>query len=183
MNKLEWKLLDTRLVIDDGWFALRKDSCQLPGGQVIEDFYVVEARPWVCVVALTVDGQFVLERQFRQGLGRVMLEVPGGVVDREDASAEVAARRELLEETGYGGGTWVETGRASPDPAHMSNVMTCFLATGVELQAPQALESTESLEVLLMPFEEAIRRAKLGEFEHATHISAIFYALAALGKI
>ncbi len=183
MKKLEWQLLDTRRVIDDGWFTLRKDSCLLPGGQVIEDFYGVEARPWVCVVAQTVDGQLVLERQYRQGLGRVMLEVPGGVMDREDGAAEVAARRELLEETGYGGGTWMETGQACPDPGLMSNTMFCFLATGVELQAPQALDSTETLEVLLMPFEEAIRRAKLGEFEHATHLSAIFYALAALGKI
>ena len=91
-----WKILSSKHVYPN----VRIDHCELPDGQVIEGF-VLEYHDWATVVALTPDNQVVMERQYRHGIQKILLELPGGVIDDSDASPLEAARRELLEETGY----------------------------------------------------------------------------------
>ena len=100
-SPLDWTRLDSRYVVKDRWLALRADTYRTPADQIVEPCYVLEYRAWVNVVALTQAGEVVLVRQFRPGIGRTILELPGGTTDPEDASPEAAIRRELLEETGY----------------------------------------------------------------------------------
>ena len=73
----------------------------------------------------------VLIRQYRHGIGAVHFEIPAGTTDPEDTSLEAAARRELLEETGYGGGTWSPLMTLSANPALQNNLTYTFLAEGV----------------------------------------------------
>ncbi len=176
----KWTVLKSRYAIDDPpWLRLRIDTCRLPNGSLIENFYVYEHATWATIVALTSDRQVVLVRQYRHGIGRVILEFPGGAVDQDEPAPE-AARRELLEETGFGGGEWIETGQIVADPATFNNQMHCFLATGVErLRAPR-LDATEELEVLLLPLDEVIRLARTSQMPQAMHVSALFFALAHL---
>jgi 8-oxo-dGTP pyrophosphatase MutT (NUDIX family) len=179
----KWTVLKSRYAIDDPpWLRLRIDTCRLPNGSQIENFYVYEHSTWACIVALTPDQQVVLVRQYRHGIGRVILELPGGVVDGDEPVLE-AARRELLEETGYGGGRWVETGQIMADPATYNNQMHCFLATGVERLRAQRLDETEELEVALMPLAEVIQLARASQMPQAMHVSALFYALSYLGHL
>ena len=65
-----------------------------------------------------------------------------------------AAKRELLEETGYSGGEWVEYNCAYPNPSSMNNMNFTFLAKGVRKAKEQNLEVTENIEVLLLSIEE-----------------------------
>lgn len=179
----KWTVLKSRYAIDDPpWLRLRIDTCRLPNGKQIENFYVYEHSTWACIVAITFDQQVVLVRQYRHGIGRVIHEFPGGAVDRDEPVLE-AARRELLEETGYGGGEWVETGQTMADPATYSNQMHCFLATGVDRLRDQRLDETEELEVVLAPLAEVIRMAKSSRMPQAMHVAALFYALSYLGYL
>jgi ADP-ribose pyrophosphatase len=183
MPTLEWTQLDSQHVIRDPWFTLRADSYRLPDARVIGPVYILEYGPWVNIIAVTPSQEAVLVRQYRPGLGRVILEPPGGAADPHDASMLEAARRELLEETGYTSDDIIETGVIAPNPASHNNLMHCFLARNVVRVREPHLDETEHLDVVLLPFDELIALAKRGELLQALHVSSLFFALAHLGRI
>ena len=151
MNNTEtkWKVLDREYIIKHPWLTARRDKVELPDGRVIEEYYVLEYPDWVNVIAITKEGQFVMERQYRHGLGVHSTELPCGVMEKGEEPLE-AARRELLEETGYAGGEWTKLMAIGPNPGSQNNLTHCFLAVGVEKIAEQSLDDTEELTVLLM---------------------------------
>ena len=151
MNNTETKLkvLDREYIIKRPWLTARRDKVELPDGRVIEEYYVLEYPDWVNVIAITKEGQFVMERQYRHGLGVHSTELPCGVMEKGEEPLE-AARRELLEETGYAGGEWTKLMAIGPNPGSQNNLTHCFLAVGVEKIAEQSLDDTEELTVHLM---------------------------------
>jgi ADP-ribose pyrophosphatase len=160
---------------------IRVDTCELPNGQVIEPI-ILEFNEWVCVFALTKEQEVLLIRLYRHGIGKIIWEIPGGVVDPGETPLE-AARRELLEETGYGSGTWLEMPAISPNPDNHTNQMHICLAFEVEPLGPQHPDDVERIEVHPTPLDEVIRMAQNGEFLQAMHLSALFFALAHLKRI
>ena len=65
---MEWKIISSELLFNDRWFRVRKDRCERPDGKIVDPYYVYEFPEWVTAVALTEDGRFVFERQYRHGL-------------------------------------------------------------------------------------------------------------------
>ena len=102
-NDKRWRVLSSEYLIDRPWLRARKDEVQLPSGFVMYEYYVLEYPDWVNVVAITEEGDFVMERQYRHGLGKVCMEICAGVVEKGEEPLQ-AAKRELEEETGFGGG-------------------------------------------------------------------------------
>ena len=183
MHPFDWKLLKSAYVLQDHWLSLRADTCQLPNGHTIAPYYVLEYPAWVNVVALTEDYHVILVRQYRHGVQQTVLELPAGTVEATDASPRAAVQRELLEETGYASPHVVETGRLSPNSATHTNLTYCFLATGVERVAEPMTEDTEQVETVLMSLADVIRLASTGGLLQAMHVSALFLALHALGRL
>jgi ADP-ribose pyrophosphatase len=183
MSSLDWKRLDSRYVVRDEWFTLRADSYLLPDERVIEPVYVIEYQDWVNVLALTSTQEVVLVRQFRPGLGRTVLELPGGTTDPGETCMLEAARRELLEETGYAGDDFSALGAIAPNPASHTNMMHCFLARNVERVREPDPDDTEYIEVVLLPLDELIQMAQRGEILQAMHLSTLFFALGKLGRV
>jgi len=161
---------------------VRVDQCEFPNGKVFEAV-VLEYGTWVTILALTKDQQVVLIRQYRHGVRDVIVELPGGVMDKEDANPLAAARRELLEETGYSSDKIVEIGRVSPNPANQTNLIYSFLALDAEKVGQQALDDTEEIEVFLRPLEEVIAMGRNGELLQSMQVATLFFALAHLGRI
>ena len=149
----KWKIINRKYIIQKPWLTARCDSVELPDGRLIPEYYVLEYPDWVNVIAITKDGQFVMERQYRHGMGVESIEIPCGVMEPGEEPL-VAARRELLEETGYGNGEWCLLMTVSPNPGAMNNITYCFLALGVEKLAEQSFDDTEDLTVILMSEEE-----------------------------
>jgi ADP-ribose pyrophosphatase len=183
MPSFNWTVLASNYIVDDPWVKIRADTCQLPNGRVISPYYVYEYKPWVTIVALTPQEEVVMINQYRHGLGRTILELPGGTLDGRDPDPQHAARRELLEETGYSGKLFVPTGQISADPASHTNLTHCFLVTGAVPTATPHLDDTEQIDVVLVPLKEAVRKAADGKMMQALHVSALFFALNAMGKI
>ena len=98
---MNWKLLKSEYLFKDLWFTVRKDTCERSGGQIVDPYYVYEFPEWVTAVAITKEGKFIFERQYRHAAGLTMLEIPGGCVDPGDQNLQAAISRELKEETGY----------------------------------------------------------------------------------
>ena len=137
------RLLNTRVFAVD---AHRRAS-EVTGRE--GEFYVLEAPDWINVVALTEDGEIVLVEQYRHGTRHNTLEIPGGMVDPEDESPLAAARRELLEETGYASEMWEEIGVVEPNPAILSNRCFTYLATGARRIADPTPDGHEEIRVVL----------------------------------
>jgi 8-oxo-dGDP phosphatase len=167
-----WEVLSSTYLHRKPWLTLRQDRVRLPGGGTIEEYFVNEYSPWTNVVAVTADRKVVLVRQYRYGLRAVNFELPGGVVDRGEEPA-AAARRELLEETGFGGGRWEPFSILSANPALQTNLTHTFLATDVEpLRLPEA-QPTEELTVHVVPIAEVRRIVLEGEVVQASHAAPL----------
>lgn len=173
-----WKVLKTRYLLDH----TRIDTCKINNGLIVKPL-VREFTPWVNVVALTPEHDIVLIRQYRHGIGKVIWEIPAGMAHEVNETYLDAARRELLEETGYASEKFIEIGNVSADPASYTNLTVSFLALNVEKISGQNLDATEEIEVSLLPLEEAIQMATRGELPQALHVSALFFALSYLGRI
>ena len=173
-----WKILESHHLHK----YVRIDKCELPNGMVIDGF-VLEYGDWATILALTKQQEVVLIRQYRHGAQKVILELPGGALDSKEEAPIQAARRELMEETGYTSDTFIQIGCVSPNPANQTNLIYSFLALDAEKVGDQELDDTEDIEVILKPLEEVIRMAKTGELFQSMQVSAVFFALAYWNRI
>lgn len=121
-----WEIISSEYLHKAPWLTVRKDHVVLPNGNHIPSYYILEYPDWVNTIAVTRDGQFVFIRQYRHGLQETSYELCAGVCEEEDASPLISAQRELLEETGYGNGTWQEYMQISPNPSTHTNITYCF---------------------------------------------------------
>lgn len=169
-----WKVLTSEYIAREPWFTVRKEKVQLPNGSVIPTYYVMEYPAWINVIAVTKDGRMIMERQYRHGLGRVNYELCAGVVDATDATPMDAAKRELLEETGYGRGEWQQLMVVSANPGTHTNLTYCFLATDVEPVMERHLEPTEDIAVELLTCEEVKGMLMRDEILQATHVAPLW---------
>lgn len=149
----KWKTLESKYIIKRPWLTARVDKVELPNGTVHPEYYVLEYPEWVNVIAITAEGKFVMVEQYRHGLADVFTELVAGVVENGEDPLQ-AARRELLEETGYGNGEWQLFTVLSANPSSMTNLTYTFLATGVEPVTEQHLDATEDIAVKLLTQNE-----------------------------
>ncbi len=170
----DWTELGRTQVYERFGRGLAEVTYRLPSGQ--ESVFVVRTeRPTVTVLALTTDEQVVLTRQFRPGPGKVILEMPGGYLDPGEPG-EVAAGRELLEETGYAG-RLVHAGSSFQD-SYSEVVKHSFLATGCSFISAGRLDPEEFIEIELVDldrFRELLLQGEVADVDMA------FMALAAAG--
>lgn len=170
-----WKRLSSKYLIERWWMNLRQDHVRLPHGAEMEEYHVLEYPDWTCIVPVTGSGELVMVEQYRYGIDVVTLELPGGAIVDDEPPLE-AARRELQEETGFGGGEWSFLGKAAPDPSRHTNWAWFYVARGVEDLGLQSLDEGEHIQVRTVPVDEAVRMATAGELEHAVHVAALLWA-------
>ncbi len=173
MKDMDWKLLKSEYLFKRPWLTARRDTCQLPDGRIMDEYYVLEYPTFINVIAITKDGQMVLVRQYRHGLGRTCFELVAGCVETGEEPM-AAAKRELQEETGYTGGKWSETMIYSCNASAMNNLSHSFLAIGVERTDAQHLDATEDIEVYTFTQDEVREMLLRGDFMQASMIAPLY---------
>lgn len=175
-NMSFWKVQSSRYLLKRPWLRLREDHVVLPSGVEIEEFHVAEYPDWACVLCITTGHQVVLAEQYRHGVSQLSMELPAGAVDPLEEPLE-AARRELLEETGYEAKDWTLLGRCAQDPGRQTNFAHLFLARDAEQVAAPKLDGGEQIRVRLFNLDEAMRLAESGAIIHGIHLAAFFWAM------
>lgn len=182
MSNLNWEKLSSRYLVKEQWATLRVDTCRMPDGKIVDDYYVLEYPDWVNAVAFTEDGKVLLIRQYRHGAEKVFIEIPGGCIDPGETPEE-AVVRELLEETGYAFDTLEPICEVYANPSTSSNRTHSFILTGGKKVQEQDLDGKEEIEVFTVSVPELKELLLQNKIEQALHISSIFFALAKLGKL
>jgi 8-oxo-dGTP pyrophosphatase MutT (NUDIX family) len=149
-----WKTISSKYLYKTPFGNLRKDTCQLPNGNVIDDYYVHEYGGWVNAVVITKDKKIVLVEQYRHAGNDYFLEVPAGKVE-EDENHEEGIIREIKEETGYISMTKpILLGEFWVNPATQTNKVATYLVIEAYEAHNQQLDSNEDLKVRLVDLNE-----------------------------
>lgn len=162
-----WKRVLSEEIADCRIFQLRRDiSVCSDGTEEQHTFYCLECPDWVNIIPITSDNKVLLIEQYRHGIEEVTLEIPGGMVD-EDEAAEAAAVRELLEETGYAPSEVVALGRSRPNPAIQDNWVYHFLARNIEFKQEPKFDTTEHAVIRFVSLDEISALIENGEITHS----------------
>ena len=76
----KWETVSSEYLFRRPWLTVRKDAVRLPDGRINPEFYVLEYPDWVNIIAIDENGRYVMERQFRYGLGKTCYEIAAGVI-------------------------------------------------------------------------------------------------------
>lgn len=174
---LEWKEVSRKSVYNAGIFDLERAVHKGPHGEKFE-VSLIQSPDWVNIIPVFIDEKgeryIVLVRQFRHGSMRLSIEIPGGLVDSGE-TYEVAARRELLEETGWQTDKLIQIGSINPNPAFMTNKVVTFVAEGLIKQVEQNLDEHEFVEVEMIHESKLDELTFSDEFDNGVILSALYW--------
>jgi len=169
-----WKRTKSEKIADCRVFTVRHDVSKRKSDGAEASFFVVENPDWVNVIALTEKSEVVLIEQFRHGAEEIVLEIPGGMVDTVELP-EAAARRELLEETGFSSDEFVFLGKSRPNPALQNNWIHHFLALDCRKTEDTNFDEHESIFTKIVALSEIENLIRDEKFTHSLAVAAFYY--------
>ncbi|WP_439881798.1 NUDIX hydrolase [Pontibacter sp. MBLB2868] len=175
-----WRVLKSEMVFDEKWYKLRRDEVELPNGIVLDDYYVSVRPDVVLTFPLTEDNEVIFVRQYKHAARGIFTELPGGVIDDHENDPKEAARREMLEETGYASDDMELVLEVIDNPTKDTNKIYFFIARNARKVADQDLDETENIEVLKVPLKE-VENMILNQQVHVS--GSIALCLLALRKL
>lgn len=172
--ELTEKQISSELIYDGKIVKLYRDEVLLPdGGRGAREY--IRHIGAVCVVPLTDDGKIVIEKQFRYPFNDVLTEIPAGKLDSKDEVPELAALRELREETGASAKELVCLGAYYPTCAYSDEIIHMYLATGLTF-GERELDEDEFLNVQLVPLKDVLRDIMEGRIKDGKTQAAVLKA-------
>jgi 8-oxo-dGTP pyrophosphatase MutT (NUDIX family) len=184
-QRQSWEVLSTRQVIDTPFLKIRSEKVALPDGTILSDYYIIENRGWVGVVPITEDGRFIINKQYKHGIGQEVLEFPAGGIDPHEIDPLAAAQRELMEETGYS----AEAGQIDllshmmANPTGAVTEVWWYLAHNVCKTGVQKVDPAEVIENILVTPAELVDLLHSARFRVQGHVAAAYQALERLGYL
>lgn len=172
-----WQVLKTKeIFVAEPWLRLSVQQLHLPDGQVVEDYYQITLQEYATIFAQTSDGRVILERQYKHGIGRVSLTLPGGAIAPGEDPL-LAAQRELLEETGYVADRWQSLGSFVPSTNYGCGKAHFFMAQAAEPVAEPDSGDLEEMEIVLLTLAELVAAIQQGEVASMGAIATIALAM------
>lgn len=167
-----WVTLSREKMLDCVIFSVHRIRRRSEQQEIEHDFYALESRDWVNIVAVTSGGQLVLVRQYRQGTDEISLEVPGGIVD-DGEDPERTAMRELEEETGYRGKRAEMIGRVRANPAFLDNSLDIVVVEDATPDGATHFDDSEEIDIVLEPIDAIDRLIDTGAITHSYSVLAL----------
>ena len=165
--------LSSRAAYEGKLLTLKEDRVRLPNGHTAMREYVLHQGA-AMAIPLFEDGSVLLERQYRYPVRNHFLELPAGKVDPGEAPL-AAARRELLEETGYSAREWLHLITLHPCVGYSNEKVDLFLARDLKHEGHPG-EDGEFIECVRIGLDEALELARQGEITEAKTILGLLWA-------
>jgi len=172
-----WKTNSRKIILDEKpWLTVEHHTIELPDGRIFPDWPWVITPDYINVVAVTENEHFICFRQVKYGIQGDTLAVVGGYIE-EGEEPLVAAKRELLEETGYEASDWLSLGSYLVDPNRGIATGHLFLARGAHYVMPRDADDLEEQKLLLLTREEIEHAIDSGEIKVLAWAAAVVFAL------
>lgn len=165
------KTLNTKKVFEGRIFDIKVDDISLPDGRTAEREILIH-HGGVVILPITDDGNVILVRQYRYAVGRDMLELPAGKLEKGEDPLS-AARRELEEETGCRARSIREFGKLIPVGAYTTEIMHGYVCDDMEDTMEQKLDDDEFIEIVRMPLEELREKILSGEIQDGKTVAFV----------
>lgn len=177
MTPRPWSVERSRITYQDRWLKVVTDTCRAHDGRSLGDYHHLEYPDWVNVVALTPEGRVLLVREYRHARRSLVLGLPGGSLASSDEEPIAAAKRELLEETGYGAARWIDLGKSAVNAATHSNAVWSFLAIDARPESAPCWDANEELELSLVELGDLLLDLGRGCESQSLHLASLFLAV------
>lgn len=172
-----WKTLDRRTILNHSkYLVVEEHTIELPDGRIIDDWPWVITPDYVNVVAVTQDGAFLCFRQTKYGIEGTSLAVVGGYLESGEAPL-IAAKRELLEETGYEAPDWTALGAYGLDGNRGVATAHFFLARNAHRVAEIDADDLEEQVLLHLSRAEVEAALDKGAFKSLPWVAIVTLAL------
>jgi 8-oxo-dGTP pyrophosphatase MutT (NUDIX family) len=179
--KRPWKVRSSHRILDTPYLRVRREEIELPEGTVVPDYYIIENRGWVGIVPYTEDGHFLINTQYKHGIGLEVVEFPAGGIDEDEDDPVLTAHRELMEETGYSTERMELLAHMLANPSGAVTRIWWYLARDVRKTGAQKIDPVEVIENRLVTPAELLQLIHSGEFAVQGQIAAAYMALERLG--
>ena len=175
-----WTTRSRRTILDRSpWLSVESHEVELPDGRLIEDWPWIAARDFVNVVAVTEAASFLIFRQTKYGVEGTTLAPVGGYLDPVE-NPLVAARRELVEETGHDAHAWVSLGTYVVDGNRGCGTGHLYLARDAHRVGEPDADDLEEQELLMLSRAEVDAALRAGEFKVLSWAAVVALALVRL---
>jgi 8-oxo-dGTP pyrophosphatase MutT (NUDIX family) len=180
----KWTLVKEEDVSPSPWFPLVKHTVKLANGDVIDDYYYSPLGDVAQVLALTKNNEVVLVKQYKHALGEVLIELPGGMQQKNRSIIE-SALNELEEETGIEATAdqLISLGKIANNPTKLNQITYGFILFDAEFNSVQKLDSTEDIMIMTKPAPEVLKMAISGEIYVTDSLNFILKAALAYPNI
>lgn len=150
-----WETVSSENIFSSRWVSVDKDKVKLPNGVIIDDYYKITVSDAAAVIAITDKNEIILKSEYRYCYNRKLIDLPSGIFEPGETDSLEVAKRELLEETGYTSDDWTYWGSTLENSAKLTNNVHLYLAKNCKKVSSQHLDSTEEIDVIIMPIQRA----------------------------
>jgi len=167
-----WKLLERKKAFASKFVTVYEDTVELPSGKIIDDYTVIEKPNVVIIVATDSNNNIIVLHEYKYAAGKKLLTLPAGHIEKNEDTLS-AAKRELLEETGFGSEELEEIGELYEYPTKDLHKIYVVRAKNVIRKASLQHEETEMIEGQLLSVDEVRKQIKNGEWKISGTLAAL----------